>query len=194
MSEFPRFNLQKNDISETIITLIEKAIEINLILNERKISLINAKTEMENFIKGVNNLVNDFNSRKKKFIELAVRISSDLGENFKGQKTEDFWKGELNKDHEEGIFQWMHNQIIDLLRARWIKLNLGSNGGPDTPPNYKEVNFENYKNITNRQNAVKKEINAGWGELARLLPPLITQLENTKRKITPTANQAGSSS
>ena len=187
----PRFNTQKDEFSINIKRLQTTAESLSSELR-RGGNIKNVKRKILEFAGNVNNLVEDLTLRISSFAELAFSISSELDDVYQGvsKKT---WLENANKLHNEGIFQWMHEQILGLLTQRWNKLNLGSIGDPDTPPNYTQANFKNYNEIISTQNNKKRSINNNRGELMSRLEPISKKLENLADKVTPKSNQAGPS-
>ena len=186
----PRFNKQKDSFLRTLQELEKNGNELlRKLYSEEKIKGL--KNDINNFVEGVDVLANEFNAIKEKFAELASSISSGLdgGKN----RNANFWKGEFDKDHDKGIFEWMHEQILDLLKQRWNKLKLGNGNGPNTPPNYTRANFNNYKEIISTQNESKSKINENKKQQIERMRAAGIALSKISNKVSKAASQAGPS-
>ena len=175
----PRFNKQKDEFLEMINELTNEGNNLLTQLQEKK-PIKDLGPQIIKFSTGVNNLVSDFNERKEFFAKLAFSISSTLD----GNVSEEVWRSESEKKHDEGIFQWMHSIILKLLEDRWKKLNL-SNNGPTAPPNYKNATFNNYKDIINAQNRIKSEINDKRTGYMNNMAKSMKALSQVTNKVTP---------
>jgi len=190
MTNALRFNTQKDEFSNNIKRLEN---ESEKLLNELRTGqkLKDVKPRIIEFAKNVDKLVDDLNERMQIFAVLAFNISSALdGYNGVNERT---WLEDANKPHKEGIFQWMHNTILYLLTQRWNKMNLGNGNGPSAPPNYTKFNFTKYKEIINKQNRTKSNINNERSALMKQMEPLSKRLKNLSKKVISEANQPGPS-
>jgi len=190
MTNALRFNTQKDEFSNNIIRLEN---ESEKLLNELRTGqkLKAVKPRIIVFATNVDKLVDDLNKRMQIFAVLAFNISSALdGYNGVNEQT---WLEDANKPHKEGIFQWMHNTILYLLTQRWNKMNLGNGNGPSAPPNYTKFKFTKYKEIINKQNKTKSNINNERSALMNQMEPLSKRLKNLSKKVISEANQPGPS-
>ena len=185
----PRFNSQKGGFLDKINKLETNGVNLLKKLKGKE-KMKDLKIEIDNFVGGVNLLVTEFNDIKENFANLAGMISSDVDDG--KNKNANFWKGKFNEDHNKGIFEWMHEQILDLLKTRWNKLNLDNDNGPNAP-NYTKAEFQNYKEIIQRQNEIKTRISNSREQQFIRMQESIRRLSEVSKKVSKPANQPGPS-